>query len=96
MPGNIALRVAIELASDFTRWAQLLAPARILGATPGADQDTVTFHLVHPDAPADAAMMSPTFEKIGNAVRLAHIDWYDAHGHPLPCPGPAACTTRHE
>lgn len=77
---TVELRVARELEDDFGKHQHLL-PGRELARRYDADHIVLTW--ASPDAPLNAATMSPWFTLVGDRIELGGIDYYDVAGRPL-------------
>lgn len=79
----LRLDVARELTGAFEEHAHLLAPARIHHRDDPSPHNphAVTYWIDAPNAPAQAAMMTPAFRRSADGhISLYYIDWYDGKG----------------
>lgn len=87
---TVTVTVSSELAEAFEAHAHELAPARIVTKDTESNPFWWTYTLDWPGAPAGAARVTPvwyaTYQGEQATVRLHHLEWYDAHGRPLPEP----------
>ena len=81
----VELAVDSELEVDFNKHQHLL-PGRELSRR--RDGDRVIITLAVPDAPRDAATMSPWFTLVGDRIELGGIDYYDAAGYRITATQP--------
>jgi hypothetical protein len=77
---RVELAVNPELEADFNKHQHLL-PGREVSRRSDGQHVIVTW--LAPDAPTDAATMSPWFTLTGDRIELGGIDYYDADGHRL-------------
>ena len=75
---RVELTVNPELEADFNKHQHLL-PCRELSRRRDREHVIVTWSA--PDAPPDAATMSPWFTLTGDRIELGGIDYYDIAGH---------------
>lgn len=76
------LAVATELEADFDKHRHLL-PGLELSRRPSDDGTQIIVTMAVPDAPEDAASMSPWFTTTGDHVELSGIDYYDTGGYRI-------------
>ncbi|MER6492706.1 hypothetical protein [Streptomyces griseorubiginosus] len=77
---RVELHVDAELAADFETHKHLLPGSE---ESRRRDGDHVILTWITPNAPANAATMSPWFTRNGDRVELGGIDYYDAAGYRL-------------
>lgn len=90
----VTLTVSGELTDAFEAHAHQLAPACIVRKDPKPYSLEWTYTLDCPDAPEQAASVTPlwcaSYQGDHATVQLHALEWYDAHGHLIPGPDPAA------
>ena len=77
---RVELRVNPELEADFNKHQHLL-PGRELSRR--RDGDHVILTWLAPDAPPEAAVMSPWFTLVDDRIELGGIDYYDTAGYRI-------------
>ena len=77
---RVELAVNSELEADFDKHKHLLPGSE---ESRRRDGEHVIVTWSAPDAPVDAATMSPWFTLTGDQIELGGIDYYDAAGHHI-------------
>lgn len=77
---RVELRVASELEADFDKHKHLLPGSE---ESRRRDGEHIVLTWIAPDAPQDAANMSPWFTLTGDRIELGGIDYYDSAGYRL-------------
>ncbi|MCX4232010.1 hypothetical protein [Streptomyces ortus] len=77
---RVELRVAPEREADFDKHKHLLPGSE---ESRRRDGEHVILTWIAPDAPPDAAVMSPYFTHVGDRIELGGIDYYDTAGYHL-------------
>lgn len=77
---RVELRIDSRLEDDFDKHKHLLPGSE---ESRRRDHEHVILTWLAPDAPAEAATMSPWFTLVGDHIELGGIDYYDTAGHRL-------------
>ncbi|MET8080003.1 hypothetical protein [Streptomyces sp. NPDC005303] len=82
---RVELAVNAVLEADFNKHQHLL-PGRELSRRRDSEHVILTWSA--PDAPPEAATMSPWFTLVGDHIELGGIDYYDTAGHRITATQP--------
>lgn len=77
---RVELRIDPELEADFDKHKHLLPGSE---ESRRRDHGHVILTWLAPDAPPEAAVMSPWFTLVGDRIELGGIDYYDTAGYRL-------------
>lgn len=77
---RVELRINPELEDDFNKHKHLLPGQEV---SRRRDGDLIILTWLAPDAPPEAAVMSPWFTLVGDRIELGGIDYYDTAGYRI-------------
>ena len=82
---RVELAVSAELEADFNKHKHLLPGSE---ESRRRDGEHVILTWLTPDAPPEAATMSPWYTLTGDQIELGGIDYYDAAGYRITATPP--------